>query len=1080
MNQAQARADVAPNARLHLALLGPPSVIWAGRPLPIARRQAPALLYRLATPAGSSLQPVSRDHLCFLLWPDLPQATARRNLTVVVAQLRHALPQSDVLNVTGNTIGLRDEAVTTDMATFAARVPHALRNGSLDDLAATVRLYRGPFLDGFALPDAPEFEAWADGERQAWERRYLDLLATLVAGYQAEGAYPEAIAAAQQALTTDPLAEEQHRTLIALYAAQGDRIAALRQFERCVVLLERELGVEPLPETRALYEAVRDGRAPALPSSASSVGAALARHAAAANQPIAVTPARPPVPLGSLFGRDDELAALRALLESPDVRLVTLIGPGGSGKTRLALELARELTQHVPDSVVFVPLASLRDPSLVLEAVADACGVTGAGLPSAATALHIALAGRHMLLMLDNMEQLLPAAPALAELLGALPELRLLVTSRNVLHLSGEQVFPVRPLPLPDLCHLPPPEELAAQPAVALLVARTRALNPQFALSTENAAALATICVRLDGLPLALELASARLRLMPAHALLRRLDHRLALLTHGPQDLPERQRTLRSVIAWSEGLLDSAARTLFAATAVCAGSWTLDVTEELGQATGHPELRSPQGVLDAVAELVDASLVQQVVGSDGELRLELLETIREYALEQLEAQGALPRLVDAHTKGYARRATQAVPHLGRVEVAAWLDRIADDEPNLLVALAIAHARAEPEQVLQLLEALLRFWAIRGQLHEGRYWMEHALRPLAVAAAVAGHRDETARRLAMVCLSTVEICFLQGDYCASVLYLEASVAYWRATDEPGWLAIALMKLAAAYSMAGDVAAVAAPLAEGERLAQDTDHAAARAWLALSSGRDARHRGRPREARRWLSEAARYYRAAGDQWFLGHILLDLTPILLILGAEQEAEAHAVEALAIARQLRSQSVIAAALNELGEIARYQGRDQEAEAQYRECLLMLRRMGSQAEEPRLRHNLAQLALRRGELAAAAMGFAQSLAAFAASRIERGVMEGLVALGAVATELHRPLDAAQLWGAAAEVSAQEGWDLWPADQLAYASAVARARAASEPRAFEAAWQDGRALSVEAVRALAVEVAAQAPAAMVG
>lgn len=1080
MEEIQARGAGASNERLHVALLGPPSVIWAGRPLPIPRRQAPALLYRLATPAGASLQPVSRDQLCFLLWPDLPQTAARRNLSVVVAQLRHALPRDDVLVVTSNTIGLHEEAIVTDMASFAARVAHALRTGSLADLAATVRLYRGPFLDGFALPDAPEFEAWAEGERQAWERRYLDTLATLVAGYQAEGAYSEAIAAAQQALATDPLAEEQHRTLIGLYAAQGDRAAALRQFERCVVILERELGVEPLPETRALYEAVRDGRAPALPGSISSGGAALPRHTAAATQPVAVAPARPPVPLGTLFGRDEELAALRALVEASDVRLVTLIGPGGSGKTRLALELARRLAQHMADGVVFVPLASLRDPSLVLEAVAEACGVIGAGVRSLAAVLQAALTGRRMLLVLDNMEHLLPAAPALAELLGALPELRLLVTSRTMLHLSGEHVFPVRPLPLPDLSQLPALEELAAQPAVALLVARTRALNPQFALAPENAAALATICVRLDGLPLALELAAARLRLMPALALLRRLDRRLALLTHGPQDLPERQRALRSVIAWSEGLLDSAARALFAATAVCAGSWTLDVVEELGQATGHPELRSPHGALDAVAGLVDASLVQQVAGSDGELRMGLLETIREYALERLEAQGALARLAGAHAQCYGRRAAQAASHLGGADVGLWLDRIADDEPNLLVALGNAHARAEPELVLQLLEALLRFWAIRGQLHEGRYWIERTLRPLAVAAAAAAHPDETTRRLAMVCLSSADICFLQGDYLASVPYLEASVTCWRATDEPGWLAIALMTLAAAYSMGGDAQAVAAPFAEGERLAQGTDHAAARAWLALSFGRDARHRGRPRDARRWLSEAAQYYRAEGDRWFLGHVLLDLTPVLLILGAEAEAEAHAVEALAIARQLRSQSTIAQALNELGEIARYQGRDQEAEAQYQECLLLLRRMGSQAEEPRLRHNVAQLALRRGELAAAAMGFAQSLAGFAASRIERGVMEGLVALGAVATELHRPLDAARLWGAAAEVSAAEGWDLWPADQLAYASAVARARAASEPRAFEAAWQEGRDLSMVAVRALAVEVAEQAPAAMAG
>jgi hypothetical protein len=228
---------------------------------------------------------------------------------------------------------------------------------------------------------------------------------------------------------------------------------------------------------------------------------------------------------------------------------------------------------------------------------------------------------------------------------------------------------------------------------------------------------------------------------------------------------------------------------------------------------------------------------------------------------------------------------------------------------------------------------------------------------------------------------------------------------------------------------------------------------------------------------LSEAARHYRTAGDQWFLAHALLDLAPVLLALGEEAAAEAHAMEALTIARRLRSQSAIANALNELGEIARYRGRDVEAEAHYRESLALMGRMGSRAETPRLRHNLAHLALRRGDLVGAAQGFAESLAVFAEQRIERGVMEGLVGLAAVATAQRRPLDAARLWGAAAELAAAERWELWPPDQLAYAGAVSQARAQSESRAFEAAWQEGRVLSLAAARALAAEVVAQPPAA---
>jgi predicted ATPase/DNA-binding SARP family transcriptional activator len=1038
-------------------------VSWGGRPLPIARRQCRALLYRLA----AAPHPLSRDQLTFLLWPDSSQAEARRNLSVVSSQLRRLLPAADLLVTSDDTLSLHQDAVLVDTASFDALLPAVSQAGQLSRLAAAAALYRGPFLDGFALPDAPEFEAWVDQERHAWEQRYLRALTELVAGHRAEGAFQKAIAAAQLAIASDPLAEELHHSLIELYAAQGDRTAAMRQFERCVAMLERELGVEPLPKTRALYEAVRDGEYVAPPWQMSAGGDQ-------AREP-AFSPARPPAPIGPLLGRDADLAALRGLLADPEARLITLTGPGGSGKTRLALELLRQHSSSLAgEEVAFVPLAPLRDPTHVLGAVAQACGVTGAGAPSLEAALRAALVGRQALLVLDNFEHLLPAAPALAELLWALPELRLLVTSRRVLHLSGEQIFPVAPLPLPDLAELPPPRELAAQPAVALLVARTRALNPQFALTPENAAALAAICVRLDGLPLALELAAARLRLMTAQTLLRRLEHRLALLTQGPQDLPERQRGLHRVIAWSDGLLDSAARALFAATAAFAGSWTLDAAERLGQTTGHPALQSAQGALDALASLVDASLVQQVLGVSGEPRLQLLETIREYAAAQLQERGAAVRAADAHLQLYAGRAAEATGHLRGGDAVYGLNRVEDDASNFCAALDHAMARSEPGAALLLLEALVPFWAVRGQLHEGRAWVERTLRPLAQAQPQDDGRHgnrETRNRLARVCLLSADLFFVQGAYAEAVPYLEVSINHWRALGQAGQLVIALTTLAGAYSLSGDFTAALALLREGEALAENVDDAEMRAWLALDYGRGARHRGQPREARSWLAEAARYYREQGNLWLLAGLLMDLAPVLLALGDETAAERHAAEALAIARELRSQTMIANALNELGEIARYRGQDQEAEECYAESLQLLRRMGNRAEEPRLCHNLAHLRLRRGDLAGAAAGFAESLALFAERQIQRGVMECLVGLAAVATAGGRPLEAAQLWGAAAELGAAERWDLWPPDQLAYAQAVARARQLSEPAPFERAWQQGRALSLAAARAAGHELA---------
>jgi DNA-binding SARP family transcriptional activator len=241
---------------LRIALLGPPALMWGRQPFAIARRQARALLYRIAAAA----HPVPRGQLGYLFWPDIPEAAARRNLTVLLTQIRRALPQPDLLVAADDAIGLDHASVETDTAALAALSHQATGAGQLDLLADALRHYRGPFLDGFVLPDSAEFDAWASQERQVWERRYLDALAVLVEGYTAVGAYPAAIDAAQRALAIDDLAEDMHRRLIALYAAVGNRAAAIRQFERCIVVLERELGVDPLPETRAVYEAARDGR----------------------------------------------------------------------------------------------------------------------------------------------------------------------------------------------------------------------------------------------------------------------------------------------------------------------------------------------------------------------------------------------------------------------------------------------------------------------------------------------------------------------------------------------------------------------------------------------------------------------------------------------------------------------------------------------------------------------------------------------------------------------------------------------------------------------------------------------------
>jgi predicted ATPase/DNA-binding SARP family transcriptional activator len=711
---------------LRIALLGPPTLTWGDRSFVIARRQARALLYRIA----AAPQPVPRDQLGHLFWPTSTESTGRRNLTVLLTQIRRALPQPDLLVAADDAIGLDHTSAETDTLAFATLIPQATGARRLDLLADAVRQYRGPFLDGFALPDSAEFDIWASQERQVWERRYLDALTVLVEEYAAAGDYHAAIDAAQQALATDELAEDMHCRLIALYAVVGDRTAAMRQFERCVVVLERELGVDPLPETRAAYEAARDGRYE--DKQARRQGDKELRKQQFTPSPFhPITPASPlPAPLHLLIGRAAELQQVYTLLADSETRLVTLYGPGGSGKTRLAQQIAWDMQASFADGAVFVALAPLRDPALVLEAIAQACGLHEVDKMS----LGEQLRDKQLLLVLDNCEHLPAAAPVIADLIAAAPTICVLATSRSVLRIQGEHTLAVMPLPLPDLTQLPPLDVLAEQPSVALLLARVRAHNPRFVLTKEHATDLAAICVRLDGLPLAIELAAAHLKLLAPHALLKRLDRRLALLTHGPRDLPDRQQTLRTTIDWSYRLLDPSERALFEQLAVFAGSWTLEAAETVcGIADCRSQIADDESqsiiynlqstILDGLAALLDKSLIQPIAGPDGEPRFQMLETIREYALERLRARGDERAAHHRHAIYFCQFAERRAPGFHSAEIAT-ADR---DYHNIRAALHWAIQTGEYLVAARIAGAIFWYWDTRGFIEEGQSWIAQLLR-----------------------------------------------------------------------------------------------------------------------------------------------------------------------------------------------------------------------------------------------------------------------------------------------------------------------------------------------------------------
>lgn len=832
-----------------------------------------------------------------------------------------------------------------------------------------------------------------------------------------------------------------------------------------------------------------------------------------------VVPNNLPPQMTSFVGRQGEMAELREQLSR--ARLVTLTGIGGCGKTRLALQVAADLLEAYPDGVWLVELAPITDPALVPQAVAGAIGVREEPGRSLTETLADALQERHLLLVLDNCEHVVAACAALAHaLLRACPRLKILATSRELLGVAGELVWPVPSLSLPngDARGVDANRLLRESEAVNLFVERARLCQPRFELTAANVPAVAQICRRLDGIPLALELAAARVKVLSPEQIAARLDDAFRLLTGGSRTVMPRQQTLKAAIDWSYDLLSQAERRLLHRLSVFAGGWRLEAAEaicpddedsgrQIGTLDPQTSTISNKDLLDLLGQLVDKSLVV-VEECDGETRYRLLETIRQYAREKLRQEhgGEERALKDRHRDWFLQLAGTAGEALAGATQAEWLNRLEEEHDNLRAALAwsieAATALREPEQTtagLRLGAALWRFWLTRGYLAEGRQRLaallalpepdlarpEDALTRAAVlngAGALAYHQAEydAARALweeslairralddrpgIAASLSNLGlVAHTQGDPRAARALHEESLAIRRALDDPIGLAATLNNLGLVTQAVGDFAAARALHEESLTIRRSLDDPAGIAFSLTNLGHVARAEGEYATARTRFQESLEIRRQLGDRTGIAASLNDLGNLALDEGEYEAARVLYEESLTIQRELGDQQGIATSLGNLGLIAHAQGDDRRARALHEESLALCRQSGNPTSIATALGNLALVVRSLGDLETAQALCAESLAIWQRLDDRAGIAEGLEVLATLAAMSDEPKRAARLFGAAAALREMAGVPLPPSDRREQEGHGESLRAALDEATFAAAWAEGAAMPLSQV-----------------
>ncbi|MEO7719561.1 MAG: tetratricopeptide repeat protein [Capsulimonas sp.] len=1017
------------------------------------------LLALLVLRAG---RPAERDWLSGTLWPDATQSRAAMNLRVVLSELRHALGSAGgrLISPARYTISLDLAGAEVDVAAFDA----AISTKSLPELAAAVSLYAGPLLEGCT-------EEWIDQERGAREQDCLHALQTLADASLAAGDFGAASSYFQKAVALDPWREGAQRGLMEALAGGGDSNAALHVYQAFVRLLRKDdPRASPDEQTTAVYTRLRaTARRRSVASAAPSVSE---------EEPSGVA-GNLPSPLTDLIGREDERSDVLALLRRS--RLATLTGPGGIGKTRLAIAVAEEAAQEFADGVFFVALDALSDGSQIAPQVASALGLREESGRTLMESVIDHLKPKRVLLVLDNCEHLLDASAQMtAQLLGACAGLRILATSREGLGVTGEAAWTVPGLPIPDPSHLPPGDVARARvlesyPSVQLFVERAQAVRKTFTLMGSNAAPVAQVCARLEGIPLALELAAARVRAMTVKQIAARLDDRLGLLTGGNRTAHSRQQTLKATLDWSYSLLSPPEQRLLSSVSVFSGGWSLEAAE----AICSDQDVSVDQVLDLLTSLVDKSLVAfDGDGSSVSGRYRLLEMVRQYANSRL-AESGQERLVQMKHRDWFLTLAEDAGLVGLSSVP--LDRMVRlldiDIDNLRAALDRCSEgdKQDAEIGLRMAAALWRFWAETRRFGEGRAILHQMLTRGSI------REENTVRAEAM--RGAGYLAASQGDYSAARGNYEQSLEIYRQLGDRTSIGRLLSSLHHIAHRQGDISAVLVYYEETQSYCQQSvDDCRARddkkgILIALDELAVTHfYQGHWTSERKYFEEARKFYeqivqvaRELGNKGETSLCLYNLAVLVHRLGDHVSARTYYEESLGDSRELEDKTGIVIRLHALGALGNDVGDSDAERVNYEESLAVAREIGDDVWTVKNLEKLSALARLQGDYVTAHALIEEEITLCQKLGDREGLGVGLIGMASIKFAQAETYNAVRLWAASETLRNEISARLRPHDVEKYDQDVSLSRAALGEERFTLAWTEGCVLTLEQVMEYALE-----------